>query len=128
MRGLRLIALGYLAMLLVVPLGVVLYRTFEPGVGAVYDSVTTPRAISAFWLTIQIAVIAVALNTVLGVIAALTLVRANVRGKWLINAIIDLPFAVSPVVIGLALVLTFGRDGWIDLGFQIVFRDRKSVV
>ena len=121
MRGLRLLGLGYLAMLLVVPLGVVLYRTFEPGVGAVFDSVTTPAAISAFWLTVEIAVISVALNTVLGVVAALTLVRAKIRGKWLLNAVIDLPFAVSPVVIGLALVLTFGREGWIELPFQVVF-------
>jgi sulfate transport system permease protein len=120
-HSLRVVALGYLAALLVVPIGVVLYRTFEPGAGAVWGSITTPAAASAFWLTIEIAVIAVALNTVLGVVAALTLVRTRVRGKALLNALIDLPFAVSPVVIGLALVLTFGRGGWIHLPFQVVF-------
>src|SRR6476469_6918373 len=107
--GIRFFALGYLALLLIVPIGVVLYRTFEPGVGAVIDSVTTPAAVSAFWLTVEIAAIAVPLNTIFGIVAALVLVRSRVRGKRLLEALIDLPFAISPVVIGLALFLLFGR-------------------
>src|SRR6195952_951234 len=110
--SIRFLALGYLALLLVVPIGVVLYRTFEPGVGAVWDSITTPAAVSAFWLTIEIAVIAVPLNTIFGIVAALVLVRSRVRGKRVLEALIDLPFAISPVVIGLALVLIYGRQGW----------------
>jgi sulfate/thiosulfate transport system permease protein len=68
-----------------------------------------------------VAAIAVVLNTIFGVIAALTLARSEFRGKWLLDALIDLPFAVSPVVIGLALVLVYGRDGWIELPFQVIF-------
>jgi sulfate transport system permease protein len=117
----RIAALGYLGALLVAPVGVVLFRTFEPGVLAVFDSVTTPAAISAFWLTIEIALAAVVLNTVLGVVAALVLARGRFRGKGLLEVVIDLPFAVSPVVIGLALVLVFGREGWIELPFAVVF-------
>jgi sulfate transport system permease protein len=114
-------ALGYLAVLLLVPVGLVFYRTFEPGVGAVYDSVTTPAAISAFWLTLEIAAIAVPLNTIFGILTALVLVRGRFRGKWLLDALIDLPFAISPVVVGLSLVLLYGAQGWVQLPFQVLF-------
>jgi sulfate/thiosulfate transport system permease protein len=120
--GLRFVALGYLALLLIIPVGLVLYRTFEPGVGAVWDSITTPAAISAFWLTIQIAAISVVLNTVLGVLTALLLVRGRFRGKAVIEALLDLPFAISPIVVGLSLILVYGRGGWLaDLPFQVIF-------
>jgi sulfate transport system permease protein len=118
---LRALALGYLAALLFVPVGLVFYRTFEHGIAAVWDSITTPAAISAFWLTIEVTAIAVPLNTAFGVIAALTLVRGRFRGKALLDALIDLPFAVSPIVIGLALVLVYGRGGWLRLPFQVIF-------
>ena len=124
--GLRVLALAYLSALLLVPVGGVFYRTFEHGLGAVWDSVTTPAAIHAFWLTVEIALIAVPLNTVLGVITAMALVRGRFRGKAILEAVIDLPFAVSPVVIGLALVLVYGRNGWFggwlaDHGIQVIF-------
>jgi sulfate/thiosulfate transport system permease protein len=119
--GLRVLALGYLALLLLFPVALVFYRTFEHGVGAVYDSVTTPAAISAFWLTLEVAMIAVPLNTAFGVVTALALARGRFRGKPVLDALIDLPFAVSPVVIGLALVLVYGRGGWIQLPFQVIF-------
>jgi sulfate transport system permease protein len=120
--GLRLVALAYLAALLLVPVGIVFYRTFEPGLAAVWASVTTPAAIHAFWLTIEIALIAVPLNTVLGVVTALALVRGRFRGKALLQGLIDLPFAVSPIVIGLALVLVYGDGGWLaGLPFQVIF-------
>jgi sulfate/thiosulfate transport system permease protein len=119
--GLRTLALGYLGVLLIVPIGLVFFRTFEHGVGAVWRSITTPAAVHAFWLTIEIAVIAVPLNTVFGVVTALALVRGRFRGKGAIDAVINLPFALSPVVIGLALLLVYGRGGWIDLPFQVIF-------
>jgi sulfate transport system permease protein len=124
--GLRVLALGYLAALLLVPVAVVFYRTFERGLGFVWESITTPAAIHAFWLTIEIALIAVPLNTVLGIVTALALVRGRFRGKAVLQAVIDLPFAISPVVIGLALVLVYGRTGWFggwlaDPGIQVIF-------
>jgi sulfate/thiosulfate transport system permease protein len=119
--GLRVLALGYLAALLLVPVGMVFYRTFEHGVGAVWSSITTPAAVSAFWLTIEVTAIAVPLNTAFGIVMALVLVRGRFRGKSLLDALIDLPFAVSPVVIGLALVLVYGRQGWVHLPFQVIF-------
>jgi sulfate transport system permease protein len=124
--ALRTVALGYLAVLLVAPVGFVFYRTFEHGIAAAWNSVTTPEAQHAFWLTIQLVAIAVPLNTIFGVVMALALVRSKWRGRGLVNSLIDLPFAISPVVVGLALILVYGRKGWfgqwlIDNGIQVIF-------
>src|SRR5215208_5980759 len=80
--GLRTVALGYLAVLLIIPIGLIFFRTFEDGIGAVWESITTPAAISAFWLTITVTLIAVPLNTIFGVLCALALARGKFRGKW----------------------------------------------
>jgi sulfate transport system permease protein len=119
--GLRAAVLGYLTVLLVVPVGLVCSRTFEHGPAPVWRSITTPAAVHAFWLTIEIALIAVPLNTIFGVICALALARGRFPGKALLDALIGLPFALSPVVIGLALVLVYGRGGWIALPFRVIF-------
>ena len=123
--GLRSFALGYLALLLLIPLGMIFYQALKQ-IGPAFDSITTPDALHAFYLTILVTAIAVPLNTIFGVGCALLLVRTNFRGKALINAIIDLPFAISPVVIGLALLLVYSRTGWfgpwLDAnGFQVAF-------
>src|SRR3712207_6172624 len=110
--GLRFAALGYLALLLAFPVGLVFYRTFEKGLAPVWEAITTPEAMHTFWLTCVMVAVAVPLNTVFGVGCALVLVRQRFRGKSLLNAAIDLPFAVSPVVVGLALILVYGRGGW----------------
>jgi sulfate transport system permease protein len=111
--GLRSIALFYLAALLIVPVGMIFYRTFEHGLSQPIDAVTSADGLHAFWLTIVCVGIAVPLNTVFGVITALVLVRQNFRGRALLNAAIDLPFAISPVVIGLALFLVYApRNSW----------------
>jgi sulfate transport system permease protein len=124
--SLRTVALGYLAALLAVPVGMVFYRAFEHGVAAAWNAVTTPDAVHAFWLTVTMVAIAVPANAVFGVGAALLLVRGRFRGRALLGALIDLPFAVSPVVIGLALILVYGRDGWLggwltDHGIRVIF-------
>jgi sulfate/thiosulfate transport system permease protein len=119
--GLRSAVLAYLAVLLLVPVGLVFYRTFEHGLAPVWQSITTPAAVHAFWLTIEIAAIAVPLNTIFGVITALALARGRFRGKTIVDAAISLPFALSPVVIGLALLLVYGRGGWVSLPFQVIF-------
>ena len=111
--GLRFVALGYLAALLVVPVTIIFFRTFEEGLGPPIEAITSPDGQHAFWLTLVCVGIAVPLNTVFGVVAALVLVRQRFRGKAILNTIIDLPFAISPVVIGLALLLVYGRQGWI---------------
>jgi sulfate transport system permease protein len=124
--GLRTLALAYLGLLLFVPVGVVFWRTFEHGLGAVWDSITTPAAIHAFQLTLEVTAIAVPLNTLFGVVMALALARGRFPGKALLNALIDLPFAVSPIVIGLSLILVYGVHGWLggalaDAGVRVIF-------
>ena len=124
--ALRSLALGYLAILLVVPVGFVFYRTFEHGVGAAWHAVTTPAATHAFWLTIELVAIAIPLNTAFGIVMALALVRGRWRGRAIVSALIDLPLALSPVVIGLALILVWGTKGWfgqwlLDNGLQVIF-------
>jgi len=123
---LRTLALGYLALLLAFPVGMVFVRTFGGGIGPVWEAITRPAALHALWLTVLVAVIAVAANTIFGVICALVLVRHEFRGKALLNALLDLPLAVSPVVVGLALLVVYGRTslvgGWLaELGIRVVF-------
>src|SRR5919206_1161894 len=124
---LRFLALGYLALLLAIPVGLVFVNAFQDGVGAAWDAVTTPEAQHAFFLTLVMVAVAVPLNTIFGVLAALAIVRQRFRGRALLNAAIDLPFAVSPVVVGLALLLIYNRrDGWVgqwlaENGIQIIF-------
>jgi sulfate/thiosulfate transport system permease protein len=110
--SLRVVALGYLGLLLVVPIGMVFYRALENGIGPAWDAVTTPPAQHAFYLTCMIALIAVPLNAVFGVACAWLLARYEFRGKRILDAVVDLPFAISPVVVGLALILVWGREGW----------------
>jgi sulfate transport system permease protein len=124
--GMRGLALFYLAALLVIPLGMIFVRTFEDGLQGPIDALTSPDGIHAFWMTILCVGIAVPLNTVFGVLCALMLVRQRFLGRGLINSAIDLPFAVSPVVIGLSLFLIYGQDGLVggplaDAGIQIIF-------
>jgi sulfate transport system permease protein len=120
--GLRVAALGYLTLLLALPVGMVVWRTFEDGVGAAIDAVTTPAARHAFVITILITVIVVPANTVFGIMCAILIVRQRFPGKGLINAVVDLPLALSPIVVGLAFLLLFGAEGWFgSLPFDVVF-------
>jgi sulfate/thiosulfate transport system permease protein len=123
---LRYVALGYLFLLLIVPVGLILWRTFSPGIGTFIANITTPAAISALQLSLLVVAIVVPLNVLFGVPTALVLARNKFRGKSLLQAVIDLPFAVSPVVVGVALILLWGSAGVFgfvenDLGFKIIF-------
>ena len=125
--GLRTVALTYLSLLLLIPVALVFYKAFEEGFSVAWEAVSTPEAQHAIYLTVLMVVIAVPINTVFGIACAIVLVRHNFRGKALLNAAIDMPFAISPVVIGLSLVLLYStRDGWFgqDLaaaGIEIIF-------
>ena len=123
---LRVIALCYVTALLIVPLGAILWQTFAPGLGAFWASITTPAAQSALSLSLLVVAIVVPLNVVFGVSTALVLARRKFRGKNLLQAAIDLPFAVSPVVVGVALIALWGTAGLFgfvqnDLGVKIIF-------
>jgi sulfate transport system permease protein len=124
--GLRFVALGYLALLLVMPVWLVVWRTFAGGIAPVWDALTSSSTVHAFKVTAIVALFTVVANTVFGVGAALLIVRHEFRGKRVLNALIDLPLAVSPVVVGLALILIYGRfepvGGWLaGHGVQMIF-------
>jgi sulfate transport system permease protein len=111
---LRYSVLAYLALLLVVPVGMVAYRTFQHGVAPVWDALSSTDALSALKLSLLITVIAVPINVVFGVATAWFIARRKMPLPWLVNAVINMPFAMSPVVIGLAVYVLYSpRTGWI---------------
>jgi sulfate/thiosulfate transport system permease protein len=124
--ALRTVGLGYLALLLLAPLVMIFYRTFQHGLTPMWHAVTAPDAQHAFWLSIELMAIAVPLNTAFGIGVALLIERGRFRGRAFLSALIDLPFAISPVVVGLALVLAYGQTGWFGKllageGLQVIF-------
>jgi sulfate/thiosulfate transport system permease protein len=123
--SLRLVALGYLLALVGVPIAVILWRTFAPGIPAFFASVSTPAAQSALNLSLLIVAITVPINVVFGVATALALVRGRFRGRGILQAVVDLPFAVSPIVVGVALIMLWGSAGWFGAldraGFKVIF-------
>ena len=132
-HSLRAVALLYLLAILVGPLTIVFYRTFEHGVSPAWHALSSPETIHAFKLTLIITAIAVPVNTVFGVVCALAIVRRRFPGKGVLNAFIDLPLALSPVVVGLALFLLYGRTGWFGSwftrhGVQILFALPSMVI
>jgi sulfate/thiosulfate transport system permease protein len=123
--GLRSIALGYLFALVAVPIIVILWRTFGDGVMPFLESIRTPAAISALNLSLLIVAIVVPVNVLFGIVTAIALVRWRFRGRGLVQAVVDLPFAVSPIVVGVALILLWGVHGWFGgldaMGFKVIF-------
>jgi sulfate transport system permease protein len=122
----RLTALGYLTVILLAPIAMIFWRVYATGIGKAWSALTEGDTIHAFKVTLLLAAIAVPLNTVFGVTCALAIVRRRFPGKGLLNAFVDLPLALSPVVVGLSLFLLYGRTGWLGPwfthhGVQILF-------
>jgi sulfate transport system permease protein len=123
---LRATALAYLTVILLAPLAMVFWRTFEHGLEPVWNTLSDPDTLHAFRVTLTVTAIAVPVNTIFGIAAGLAIVRHRFPGKGLLNAFIDLPLALSPVVVGLALFLLYGRTGWFGStllahGVQVLF-------
>ena len=123
---LRYLALAYVGILVIVPVALILWRTFAPGIGAFFESITTPAALSALQLSLLVVAIVVPLNVLFGVPTALVLARNRFRGKNALQAIIDLPFAVSPVVVGVALILLWGSAGLLGFVEQTLTRPPRT--
>jgi sulfate/thiosulfate transport system permease protein len=123
--ALRFGVFGYLLLILLVPVGLVFYRAFQHGLAPAWDAVSSQQAVHALELTLLIAAIAVPANTAFGIVMALALVRSRLPGRGFLNAVVDLPLALSPVVVGLALFLLYGRGGWLGglagHGIKILF-------
>ena len=124
---LRLVVVAYLFLLVAWPVSLVAENTFDGGLENLRGILEDPDTVHALRLTVTVALIAVVINTVFGVGISVLLVRYEFRGKRLLSALIDLPLSVSPIVVGLALILVYGgRDGWFgpaleDAGFQVIF-------
>ncbi|HEY0269867.1 MAG TPA: sulfate ABC transporter permease subunit CysW [Sphingomonas sp.] len=126
-RGLLIaLALGWLALIVVMPLVIVFAEAFGSGIAAFWTAITRPDALAAIRLTILTAAIAVPFNMLFGVAAAWLIAKHDFRGRALLVSLIDIPFSVSPVVAGLMYVLLFGSSGWFgpwlsEHGIRIIF-------
>lgn len=105
------IVVAYVSLLILAPIGGLLSGAFSKGVGAIITALSDPDVFSAFKLTLYIALITVAVHATFGTALAWVLVRHRFFGRSVFNGVIDLPFAVSPVVVGYMLLLLFGRTG-----------------
>jgi len=132
--GLRGVVLFYISALLLIPIGMIIYRTFEAGFIESFEAVFSENGLHALKLTLITVAIAVPLNTVFGILTAIVLVRQNFRGKAVLNTLVDIPFAISPVVIGLALLLMYGPretiGEWflVEQGIRIIFSTPGIVI
>ncbi|MEL4293656.1 sulfate ABC transporter permease subunit CysW [Shewanella xiamenensis] len=119
------LALSFLALFLVLPLAVVLYGAFEAGINVWWQAITDPDALAAIRLTLLVLIIVVPTNAIFGVAIAWAIAKFEFRGKTLLISIIDMPFAISPVVVGLIFVILFGAQGW--LGPWLAAHDLKVI-
>jgi sulfate/thiosulfate transport system permease protein len=124
---LRLITVAYLVLLVAWPVSLVAKNAFADGFTDIRAILDDPDIRHALILTVRIALISVAINTVFGVTMAILIVRYDFPGRRFLNSLLDLPLSVSPIVVGLALILVFGgRNGWFgptleDHGFTVIF-------
>jgi sulfate/thiosulfate transport system permease protein len=121
-----IIGVVYVAVLLVAPLIGIVVNTFDGGFGVVTETLSAPDVRHAYWLTLVIAVGTVIVTGILGITTAWVLARHRFPGRSILDALVDLPMAVSPVIVGLMAVLLFGRGGWFEpffaaRGIEIVF-------
>lgn len=120
------IAASFMTVMLIVPLGVVFYEAIKEGFSAYISALSDPDALHAIKLTLITTLIVLPINTIIGVALAYLITRHKFRGKFIITTLLDLPFAVSPVVAGLMFVLLFGVNtalgGWLaSMGIQVIF-------
>jgi len=125
--GLRLFTVAYLVLLVAWPVSLVAQNTLGDGLGSITELLEDPDVRHAFQLTAIVAVSAVVVNTIFGVGISLLLVRYRFPGRRALSALVDLPLSVSPIVVGLSLILVYGgRGGWFgpaleDAGIQVIF-------
>lgn len=111
-RILIAIVILYIAFLILLPVAAIFQGAFSKGVAAFFEALMLPQVQAALWLSLQLALIAVVVNSIFGTMVAWVMVRQEFRGKGFFNALIDLPFVVSPVITGYMVILLFGRQGW----------------
>lgn len=120
------IVVAYIIILILVPVTTLFPGALSEGIGAALTALSDPALWSAFGLTLSIALICIVIHALFGTMLAWVMVRHRIFGRKLLNALIDLPFALSPVVVGYMLLLLFGRNGWLApildaLAIKVVF-------
>jgi len=120
------VVVAYVAFLIVTPISALVFGAFEKGIETSIDSLNSPDVFTAFWNTLWISLVVVMIHAVFGTVVAWVFVRHRFPGRNLINGLVDMPFAVSPVVAGYMLLLLFGRNGLLApvidaLGIQVAF-------
>lgn len=120
------LVVAYVAFLIVTPIAALAFGALEKGIAASFQSLNEPEVFSAFWNTLWISLVVVIIHTIFGMMVAWVFVRHRFPGRNLINGLIDMPFAVSPVVAGYMLLLLFGRNGMLapvidKLGIKVAF-------
>jgi len=129
--SLRVAALGYLTLILVGPLAMMVWRTAEDLDGA-WAAISAPDTVAAFELTLTVTAIAVVVNTVFGIVCGLVIVRGNIPGRGFLNAFVDLPLSLSPVIVGFSLIALYGVNGWFGWfqrnGYEIIFATPSIVL
>jgi sulfate transport system permease protein len=129
--SLRVAALGYLTLILVGPLAMMVWRTAEDLDGA-WAAISAPDTVAAFKLTLTVTAIAVVVNTVFGIVCGLVIVRGNIPGRGFLNAFVDLPLSLSPVIVGFSLIALYGANGWFGWfqrnGYEIIFATPSIVL
>ncbi len=129
--SLRVLALGYVFFLVAWPVSLIVKETFSGGLDTLLDTLNDPYVQNALRLTAVVAFWSVLINLVFGVTISILLVRFEFPGKRVLSALIDVPLSVSPVVVGLALLLVYnGQTGWFgpaleSAGYQIIFSGRR---
>ena len=124
------LVVGYVGFLILAPIGALAGGALQRGIGASLESLNHPDVLKAFWNTLWISLVVVAIHTVFGTAVAWVFVRHRFPGRDLINGLVDMPFAISPVVSGYMLLLLFGRNGLLaplveSLGIQRVHVDER---
>jgi sulfate transport system permease protein len=124
--GLLLVVLSYVGLLFVAPVAAIVWGAFGDGLGPFFRALARSDALHALWLSLVMTGIAAVVNAIFGTVVAYVLTRDRFFGRSLLNALVDLPFAISPVIIGFALILLFGRGGWFSpllsqMGMRVVF-------
>ena len=106
------LSVAFVLLMLVLPLCMVIFNSLKDGLAVYWDAITARYTLSALRVTIIATVIAVLVNTFFGLVAAWLLTKYDFRGRHVLSTLIDIPFSISPVIAGLAFIMTFGRMGW----------------
>lgn len=130
--ALRSTAVGYVLVLIFLPLAALAQQSVTAGLDRFLQDLAAPQAAAALWLTVETAAIATVINGILGTLSAIVLVRYEFPGRWLLNALVDLPFAIPTLVAGLMIAAIYGPTSllgtWLQQGGMAVLYNQPGII